>query len=82
MASQRGFEPPTNSLGSYYWTRNINHLLRMRHIFATWISNQHARLVFLLAMNQSRGFVFEYGELPSRVKAIIQRAMCVAYAAP
>jgi hypothetical protein len=48
----------------------------MRHIFATWISNQHARLVFLLAMNQSRGFVFEYGELPSRVKAIIQRAMC------
>jgi hypothetical protein len=35
--------------------------------------------VFLLAMNQSRGFVFEYGELPSRVKAIIQRAS-VAYA--
>src|SRR5689334_12733689 len=75
MATPRGFEPPANSLGNYYTSIKINSILLMCHIFATWISNKHARL--LLAMTQSRALVFEYANsrVRSKVEAIIQNAM-------
>src|SRR5215831_16253463 len=72
MASPRGFEPPVNSLGSYFASNKINDILITCHIFAT--SLQISTLSGI-RMTQSRAMVFEYGKQQSRVTAIIQGAM-------